>query len=230
MTSCLTGPLTRNMFLLLQWKSKKNYYHYVPKSGRQWLPLEYKTRDENQFQLPDFSLCFFSQTYQQVCRETHLRMWEGQYGHWGAPRGIWAAENHFAGNEKQLVPQRVFPFCKEMSHGDKVTREKRAQPDGKLCGAQTALQCHRPGVTAPEMNLCSWSFIYYYFLSLVCSGGPKSLIQNSLPHQILILNRISMRWHQKFTESFSLACSPFKISYSVAHPGICLYTGADWFW
>lgn len=41
-------------------------------------------------------------------------------------------------------------------------------------------------------------FIYYYFLSLVCSGGPKSLIQNSLLHQMLILNRILIRWHQKF--------------------------------
>lgn len=59
MASCLTGPLTRNMFLLLQWKSKKNYYRYVPKLSRQWLPLEHKTRDENQFELPDFYLCFF---------------------------------------------------------------------------------------------------------------------------------------------------------------------------
>lgn len=34
------------------------------------------------------------------------------------------------------------------------------------------------------------SFIYYFPFSLICSGRPQPLIQHSLPHQILILNRV----------------------------------------
>lgn len=122
-TSCLIDTLAQNWFCSYG-KRETNYYICVLKSSRQWLLLEYKSKDEYPFKSRDFYL-LFTQPYPLACRD--LGLGKKQWGHLGPTHKVCTgSRDHFSGNGKHAVPRMCFHYIKEWTsvRMHKIIRKK----------------------------------------------------------------------------------------------------------